>query len=64
MVNEMSTEVGGHEREALWRAVIAELDCDRAEIEADVLEHHGYVVVEHEWAAFLVWVEQVRVASS
>lgn len=63
MVAEMITEVGIHEREALWRGVISGLDHDRAEIEADVLEHHGCIEVEHEWAAFLVLVGQVRGAS-
>jgi len=63
MATEMTGEANGHGREALWRAVIAEFDRERAEIEADVLEHQGHIVVEHEWAAFLVWLRQVRVAS-
>jgi len=64
MVVEMITEVGGRDPEALWRAVIAELDRERADIQADVLEHHGHIVVEHEWAAFLAWICERALANS
>jgi len=51
MVAEMIEESDGHDADELWHETFAELDRDRAEIEADVLAHHGFVVVEHEWAA-------------
>ena len=57
MVAEMIGEAAhGQHAEALWLRAINELDRDRGEIEADVLVHHGVVVPEHEWAAFLEWV--------
>ena len=59
MVNEMTAEADDHNAE-VWHGALAELDGDRAEIDADVLEHHGFVVAEHEWPAFLAWVEQFR----
>ena len=60
MVNEM-TEGAAEARGAVavWRTAITELDRDRGEIEADVLAHHGHVVVEHEWAAFLSWLHDL-----
>jgi hypothetical protein len=51
--------VGCDQADALWVRAIAELDRDRGEIEADVLAHHGFVVPEHEWGAFVEWVGRV-----
>lgn len=57
MVAEMIEKAGGgHDADTLWLMAISELDRDRAEIEDDVLAHHGFVVPEHEWAAFIEWV--------
>jgi hypothetical protein len=58
MVAEMIAKAVGYEPEMLWQMAVAELDQDRGEIEADVLAHHGYVVVEHEWPLFVAWVER------
>jgi hypothetical protein len=60
IIAEMIEEAGGHDTDALWLMAISELDHDRGEIEADVLAHHGFVVIEHEWGLFLEWVGQVR----
>jgi hypothetical protein len=61
MVAEMTVAAAhGQHAAALWLIAIAELDRDRGEIEADVCAHHGFVVPEHEWAAFLEWVGQAR----
>jgi len=64
MVAEMITAASGDNPDTLWLMAISELDRDRGEIEADVLAHHGFVVPEHEWAAFLEWVGQVRASQS
>lgn len=61
MAAEMIGEAAdGHDADVLWLMAFAELDRDRGGIEADALAHHGYVVPEHEWRAFLEWVGQVR----
>jgi hypothetical protein len=64
MVSEMIEEAVGREPEMLWQMAVIELDRDRGEIEADVLAQHGHVVFEHEWGAFLAYVEQLRAPSA
>jgi hypothetical protein len=60
MVNEMVEEAAGCEPRVLLAAAVAELDRDRGEIEADVLADGVLIEVEHEWAAFVGYLERDR----